>query len=109
MLITMWKSPKVKKIAGKEMKFIIGFTNEFMKPKTIPPRSKLVQVGSIMNPGMSLEAIKMASELAKIRTISFINPHTNYNKEYLSKKCELITFSPDMPNWCGGKTFISLA
>jgi hypothetical protein len=72
MFITILKIPKVRKINGKDKSWRTGFIRAFISPMTAPAISKF-QISPVKrNPGTSFVAIKIATELAKIRIIMLI-------------------------------------
>lgn len=72
MLIMALKSPKVRKIIGKEMMFKTGLTRALINPKTAPAMKKSTYVPVKTKPGTRRLAAQMAAELAKIRIIRLI-------------------------------------
>lgn len=68
----MWKSPKVRNMAGKDINSTIGFTKALMIPKIAPPISNSTKVPVKINPGTNLAAIRIAAPLAKILKINLI-------------------------------------
>jgi len=72
-LITTLKSPRVKKIIGKEISLRIGPTRALIIPKTAPAMKRSIYVPEKTKPGTSRSAAKIAAELAKMRIIRLID------------------------------------
>lgn len=80
-LIMISNSPRVRRMTGSAISSIIGLIRPLMRPITAPAINKSVIDPEKMNPGMYLAAIRIAAQLAKIRSNSFI---ISINKTYSS-------------------------
>jgi len=66
-LMTTLKSPRVRKTTGRAIISIIGLIKALINPITVPATNKSKDEPLKMKPGMSLVAIRMAMQLARIR------------------------------------------
>jgi hypothetical protein len=71
-LITKLKSPRVKKIIGREISVIIGLIKALISPIIIPAIKRSMVDPVKINPGRYLSANKIARQLAIIRSNNLI-------------------------------------